>query len=252
MDLAAALSPVHADRRPFVPGRLLAVDNEANRVEVSINGSTGVWLPFVPGVYEGITTVWVLCDPGRSGSGQLVIGPCYQEPELEVPSEPAVPEEGTTVTATALIRPLGSATYRHIRGAWDRWNTGMYGGASTLYQGDAFGSGSLTGLAWYGEQVVNLQAVEITAISVATPRATGSGGVTLQGAPHGSRPAGAPGPVGETASGDGSVALTAAMRGGLRTGSVKSLATVGGNYRATYGAAHPSGMALSITYTRLA
>lgn len=251
MDLAAALGPTHGDSRPFVVGRLLDVDNEANRAQVTVNGSAPVWLPLMPGLYEGITTVWVLTDPNRSGSGQLVLGPCYQEPEIEVPAPPPDPvvTPAPPVTATALIRPLGSATYRHIRGAWDRWNVDMYGGSSTLYQGDAYGSGPLTGLAWYGDQIVNLGASVILGVTVSTPRATGSGTVTLQGAPHGSRP-GAPAPSGGIAAGDASVALTGAMCEALRTGAAKSLATVGGNYRATYGAAHASGMALSITYQR--
>lgn len=230
--------------------RLIDIDVDTNRAQVTIDGSQPTWLPFVPGVYEGVTTVFVMSDPVRSGSGQLVLGPCYQEPDVEPPAAPAPPPSGATVTATALIRPVDSATYRHIRGAWDRWNVDMYGGASTLYQGDAYGSGPLTGLAWYGDQVVNLGAASITGITVSTPLATGSGGAGLQGAPHGSRPSGAPTPVGDIAWGDASVTLTAAMCEALRTGASKSLASVGANYRATYGAAHPSGLALSITYAR--
>lgn len=240
---------MHGDRRPFVVGRLLAMDTVTNRAQVTVDESQPVWLPLIPGVYTNITTVWVMTDPYGSGSGQLVLGPCYQE-EAPPPSPPPEPAKLTPVVTSAVIRPVGSATYRHIRSAWDRWNVSMHGGASTLYQGDAYGSGPLTGLAWYGDQVVNLGALEITAVSVATPLATGSGNVTLQGAPHGSRPAGAPAPVGDTASGGPSVGLTAAMRESLRTGGAKSLASVGGNYRATFGAAHPSGMSLSITYLR--
>lgn len=250
MNLAGALAPTHGDRRPFVPARLLAMDTNTNRAQVVINEAFPVWLPFVPGMYTNITTVWVLTDPHGSGSGQLVLGPCYQE-EL-APSEPPKIADIPPTVATAVIRPLGSATYRHIRSAWDRWNVSMYGGRTTLYQGDAYGSGPLTGLAWYGDQVANLGALEITAVSVATPLATGSGQVTLRGAPHSSQPGGAPAPTGESASGDGSVGLTAGMREALRTGAAKSLATVGGNYRATFGAAHPSGMTLSITFTRSA
>jgi hypothetical protein len=249
VESSAALASSHGDRRPFVMGRLLAMDTATNRAQVTIDGSQPTWLPFIPGVYDRITTVYVLTDPERSGSGQLVIGPCYQEAEPP-PAPPPPPSEEPPVTATALIRPVGSGTYRHIRSAWDRWNVTMYGGATDLYQGDAYGSGPLTGLAWYGDQVVNLQALEITAVSVATPLATGSGNVVLQGAPHASRPAGAPAPAGDTVSGGTSVTLTAAMREALRTGSIKSLATVGANYRGTYGAAHPSGLSLSITYTR--
>lgn len=252
MDLAAALGSTHGDRRPWLVGRLIAVNATTNRAQVTIDGSPPVWLPFVPGVYDGVTTVFVLADPVRAGSGQLVLGPCFQEPAAEVPPPPEAPAPTATVSATALIRPVGSATYRHIRAAWDRWNVTMYGGRTDLYQGDAYGSGPLTGLAWYGSQITNLNAVSITSVKVATPRPTGSGNVTLQGAPHSSRPSGAPAPAGETASGDSSVTLTAAMREALRTGSAKSLATVGANYRATYGSAHPSGMSLSIAYTRLA
>lgn len=252
MDLAAALAPSHSDRRPWVVARLLAVDTATNRAQVSVDGSPAVWLPFAPGTYTNVTTVVVLRDPANSGAGQFVVCPYYQEAPEVVPPPPGDPVLAPATTATAVIRPSGSATYRHIRGAWDRWNVDLYGGRTDVYQGDAYGSGPLTGLAWYGDQVVNLGALEILSVSVSTPRPTGSGNMVLQGAPHAARPAGAPAPSGESASGGSSVLLSAAMREALRTGAAKSLAAVGGSYRSSYGSAHPSGMALSITYMRAA
>lgn len=240
-----------AARPTLVTARLLApVDTATNRAQVSLFGSEAAWLPFVPGTYTDITTVFVAWSPG---TGHVVVGPCYQEDAASVPAPPPPPpaaSDPSPVLDKALIRPTSSGTYRHVRSAWDRWNTGRYGGASTLYQGDAFGSGQLTGLATYGDQVTALGALEITSIVVTTPLATGSGSVVLQGAPHASRPSGAPAPTGSTASGTTSVSLPADMREALRTGSAKSLATVGASYRGTRGTSHPSGMALAVTYKR--
>lgn len=256
MDLASALTTGRVgDRRLWTTGRLIGIDTTANRARVSVDGSPEVLLPFVPGVYDGITTVFVLRDPDSRGAGQFVLGPCYAEaappppppPQDDDPAEPV-----KTVTETALIRPTWSGTWRVSRSAWDRWNVDRYGGRSTLYQGSAYGSGTLIGLAVYGDQVASLGALEITRVVVSTPPATGSGDVTLQGAPHGSKPAGAPSPSGVTAAGATAVELPSTIREGMRTGSVKSLACVGGNYRGTYGTSRPAGMALSVTYTRRA
>jgi hypothetical protein len=255
LTLDAAMGPNHGDLRPFVVARLLDINTVTNLAQVSIDGSDAVWLPFWPGTYTNITTVWVLRDPYNSGSGQVVAAPCYAEPPADVPPPPsAPPAPGTAEPAptnrTALIRPTYSGTYRVIRSAWDRWNVNRYGGSSTLYQGDAFGSGTLIGLATYGNQVSALGALTISKIVVTTELATGSGNVTLQGSPHASRPAGAPSSSGSTSSGSSSVTLHSSICEGLRTGAFKGLCTVGANYRATYGKARATGMVMAVTYTR--
>lgn len=256
MDLATALTARRVgDRRPWIVAALLSIDTTANRAVVSIDGSEAVSLPFVPGNYSNITTVFVVRDNAGSGSGDLVVGPCYQmETPLAPPPEPppAATPEPQPVTDTALIRPVWSGTYRSggpVPG-WDQWNVGRYGGRSTLYQGNAYGSGPLTGLAVYGSQVQNLGALSIQRIVVSTPLATGSGDVELQGSPHGSKPSGSPARSGPTSSGRTAVELDAATCEEMRTGSVKGLASVGASYRGTRGTSHPSGMALQVTYTR--
>lgn len=253
MDLATAVGTRAGDRRPWVVAVLLSIDTTANRAKVSIDGSESVSLPFLPGNYTGISTVFVLRDFNGSGSGDLVAGPCYSmaEPPPPPPDPPAASTPQTT-TDTALIRPTWSGTYRAggpVPG-WDQWNVGRYGGRSTLYQGNAYGSGALTGLATYGSQVADLGALSIQRIVVSTPMATGSGSVVLQGSASGSKPAGAPTTTGATSSGSTAVELDPTICEAFRTGSVKGLASVGSSYRGTYGASRPSGMALSITYTR--
>lgn len=255
MDLAGALGPDHGDARLWCTAQLLAVDTTSNRAQVSIDGGPAVWLPFVANVFDGITTVFVLRDPTRAGAGQLVIGPCGTQPPDDVPPPPPSqpdPSTPSTVTSTAVIRPTWSGTYRSIRGTWDRWNVDRYGGRSTLYQGNAFGSGPLTGLAVYGDQVKNLRALSISAITVGITLATGSGTVTVQGSPSGVKPGGAPSSSGSTASrsGSGSIALPSDVCEAFRTGLVKGLALVGSSYLGVRGTSLGSGMALSITYTR--
>lgn len=255
INLQTALAPPPGDRRPWVVARLLGIDETLNRAQVSIDGGDPVWLRYTPGAYDGITTVYVMRDPYRTGSGQLVVGPAYAEDPAEVPPPPPPPPAPATPspkTFTAVIRPTWSGTYRNMRNAWDRWNTerSSYGGRSTLYQGSSFGSGTLVGLATYGSQVTALGALEITSIVVTTALATGSGSVALQGAPHSSRPKGGPSPSGATANGNSSVTLTADMQEAFRTGTVKALASVGGSYRATFGTARADGMALRVTYRK--
>lgn len=251
MSLAHALGAV-APQRVWDTAQLLAIDEDTARAQVSIDGGTPVWLPAnLDAVYTGITTVFVIFDPVR---GQVVLGPCGVQPAIEVPPTPPDPVETPppVVTASAVIRPTWSGTYRDLRAAWDRWNVDRYGGRSTLYQGSAYGSGDLHGLAVYGDQVKNLRAESITAMSVSIVMATGSGTVTVQGSASGSKPAGAPSGSGTTASrsGSGSIVLGSTVREAFRTGTTKGLLLAGTDYLAVRGTSHPSGMALSITYTR--
>ncbi|NCT90260.1 hypothetical protein GXB85_04735 [Cellulomonas sp. APG4] len=236
---------------PWVVARLISIDDDANRAIVSINGSQPVGLPFHPNAYEGITTVYVQLDPLRTGAGQVVTGPCY---EVELPDEiaPVPPPPPTTVkVGPVTILPTWSGTWRSSRGAWDRWNAGRYGGRSDLYQGDAYGSGPLKGLATYGNQIVGLGAEAILSMTLSSVRSNGSGTPAFQGSPHGSRPAGSPASSGGIATGLVAVDLVASgIAEDLRTGAAKGICTVGSGYGAVRGTSHPTGMAITLTYTR--
>lgn len=174
-------------------------------------------------------------------------------------SRPSTPK---TKTEKTVIKPSWSGTYRN-QGGWDRWNTGRYGGRSTLYQGNNYGSGPVKGLAVYGNRVQNLGAVEIISIKVLVRRApTGGSGnvsVVVQGSPHGSKPGGSPSSSGATASAGvdydkstSKITLPASMREAFRTGDIKGLALVGSAYAGVYGTSRADGMALEIEYKRRA
>lgn len=239
---------------PFAPavlGLLTAVNTTTYRATVTVLGSSTV-VPYMPtGTYTANTRVWVLLD--EWGRPSTVVAPSSEATATGTPTAPETGGAATTVQATVTIGPQWSGTYRYTRSAWDRWNTASYGGRSTLYQGNGFGSGALAGLATYGDQIVNLGATSIDRMQVAL-RSVGlsgaSGPATVQGSPHGSQPAGAPTTAGDTASGDGWVDLPATVRETFRTGGFRGLATIGGNYWAVAGAGNGDGMALQITYTR--
>lgn len=238
---------------------LTAIDAGTARATVSFRGSQPFKLPFMGAAadYAAADTVLVLCNPLEGGRAVFVLGPIGQVDDAVSDSVPDAP--ASTATATATIVPTWSGTWRVDRAAWDRWNIDRYGGRSDLYQGDDYGSGTLIGLATYGDQIVNLAATSI-ASAVLTVQRNGSGGsaaVTVQGAPHASRPAGAPSPSGTTASsavlsatGKGSISLDSAQREALRTGSAKSLALVGATYAGVFGTSRADGMALVITYAK--
>lgn len=220
---------------------------------VLVDGVTYV-LPYLASTYGALpAAVWVSLDDW--GLPTLVLGPSAVAAP-PAPPPPPPPDEPSVVRAVAVIVPQWSGTWRASRGAWDRWNAdvGRYGGRSTLYQGSSFGSGPLTGLATYGDQIVNLGATSIERIEVAVRSvglASGSPPVTVQGSPHGAPPGGAPSSSGDTASGMGGlVNLPPSTREAMRTGAVKGLALVGGPYSAAAGAGSGDGMALTVTYTR--
>lgn len=231
--------------------QLVAVDGDTQRATVSLRGSEAFDLPYLPGVYTGYTTCLVLCDPLDGGRAVYVLGPVgVQVDPPTPPAPPPPPSSGGTVSATAVILPIWSGTWRATRGAWDRWNTDRHGGRSTLYQGNAYGSGPVTGLAVYGDQVVGLGATAITDMQVAVTIATGSGTPVIQASGAGTPPSGAPGFGGDTVSGIGWVPLSAAMRTAFLAGAAKGLGLVGGDYLAVYGTGRADGMALRVTYER--
>jgi len=233
---------------PVVPASMTA--SGATTATVSWNGGSYT-LPFLPASYGSLPRdVWI----GLSDWGVpfLVHGPSAVAP-APPPPDPE-PPASSTVQVTQTIGPQWSGSYRHTRAAWDRWNTDRYGGRSTLYQGNGQGSGPMTGLAVYGDQLVNLGAISIDRVQVrlrSVGLASGSPAVTVQGSIHGSPPGGAPSASGETASGmDAWLDLPASIRNGMRTGAFKGLATVGGAYSAVAGAGNGDGMVLRVTYTR--
>lgn len=238
-------------------GQLLSIDSVAQRASVSVGGSQPLWLPYLPGVYTGYTTCLVLCNPLQGGRAVFVLGPVGVQVAIpgdptSDPPPPPPPPPPATVTASATILPIWSGTWSTKWGKWGAWtNGGRYGGSSSLYQGDAYGSGTLKGLAVYGDQIVNLGAISILSASVTMNPSTGSGTPTVQGSPSGTpAPGGPPSSSGATNAGTGAVPLDGTICEGLRTGSVKGLALVGGGYVAVYGTSAADGMVLRITYTR--
>lgn len=237
---------------PQVLGTLSVANSTTYRATVVVLGQTVV-IPYAPtGTYTGGSRVWVALDDW--GQPSLVLAPSS---EAAATTTPTAPETGTgapTTQAVVAIGPQWSGSYRAGAG-WDRWNTGRadYGGRSTLYQGNGFGSRQMIGLATYGDQLINLGAISIDRVLVML-RPVGlsgaAGPATVQGAVDGSQPAGAPTTGGESASGEGWTELPAAVREAMRTGGVKGLATVGANYWAIAGAGNGDGMVLEVTYTR--
>lgn len=251
MDLAQALAR-GGDDRQFVVAQLISINTAATvkRATVSIDGAPAVALPYVDfGSYAGFTTVLVARDPFGAGSGQWVLGPVGSQ-ATPPPAPPAQPPPATPSTkqVKTTIRPSASGTWSNKWGRFYAWNVGRYGGSTTLYQGDNYGSGTLEGIAVYGNQITALNALSIDACVLHVPLATGSGTVQVQGTTQGSLAN--PAPAGATASGTGSFELGATIRGQLRTGASKGLVLVGAAYLAVYGTG--AGMALSITYTRAA
>jgi hypothetical protein len=239
--------------------QLLSIDATAQRAWVSIDGSQPVGLPYAPGVYTGFTTVAALCNPLEGGRAVYVLGPVgvqvVANPDPAAPADPPPPPPPpppAAVTATATILPTWSGTWSSKWSKWGGWtNGGRYGGALSLYQGDAYGSGSLKGLAVYGDQIANLGALSIVSAIVTVTVATGSGSPTVQGSASGTPyPAGPPVSSGAVSSGTGPVVLDPSVCEALRTGATKGLALVGTGYCAVYGEGRADGMALHIEYLR--
>jgi len=241
------------------------VNTSARTATVTYEGVAYV-LPYVTGpTYTTAAATWVLVNP-FDGVPYLIAGLATNPPVDPVPTEPEdvedvpppPPPPPSTVTRTVTITPSWSGTHRS-GSTWDRWNTNRYGGRSTLYQGASFGSGTLKGLAAYGNQIKNLNAIEITSMKL-TLRGAGLAlgsypNIEVQGSPHGSKPGGSPSSSGSTVTGDpgktGKDVVT--IPGGLYTdfadGTLKGICLVGSGYNAVRGTSAADGMALKITYT---
>lgn len=211
-------------------------------------------LPAPMGAYTVGASAWVLTDDW--GIPVIVHGPSSDV----APGGTTNPGGGgsTVITATALVGPQSTGTYRATHG-WNAWGGSTGWGLADIYQGNGYGSGPLVGLACYGDQIVNLAAIEIQKATLTAFRnSSGVGGaLTVQGSPHGSRPAGAPSSSGTTVTapvvGSGEAAmveLPSDVREALRTGAAKGLAAVGAAYAGFGGTTKPGSFTLTIQYTR--
>jgi hypothetical protein len=251
------------DAQQFKTGILMAVDTVKNRVQVSVDGSPGVWMPYLAGSYTVGDMVWVFTEKLPGATGMICHGRVGGTPGVDLPTAPDA--GGDTEEVTTIIRPQWTGSWRVSRNAYDRWNEGRaeYGGRATLYQGDGFGSGQMYGLALYGSQVVDLAAIAITKITL-TLRDAGLSlatrpAMSVRAATNTDHSA-APSPTGVTMSpaalARGAVTtldLDASLLDSFRTGTLQALAMVGagsGAYNAVRGTSDADGMALAVTYTR--
>lgn len=243
------------DRTPLVVARLITEPDADDIAEISIVGSEPLAVPAVPSTYTGVTSVYVTMSEGRP---VLVTGPAGTPVFSE---EEPVPAESTTVeTVTGIVvAPTVSGTWRVDRAAWDRWNV-----ATDVYQTGSATSGTLSGIACYGDAIVNL-GLDTIARARLTLVSNGAGysaswSAAIKGATHSSLPATAP-TLAATSSSvtvpgyehDGSavtVDLDATTRENLRDGTWKSLGLgTTGTYGGTRGTRDSRGWVLTIDGT---
>ncbi len=256
------LGPVKPGPR-VAPGVVKAVNASSGLLTVSALGGEHK-LPYLPGTYGVGAPVHVL--RGAYGTPELVLGTVGNYVAPVPPEQPGGGDdnEPVLVQRQAVILPEWSGSWRAAYSRWDSWNTSRYGGRSTLWQGNGYGSGPMTGLATYGNRITDLRAEEILSIRARVWRAdssTSSGRVAvLQPSPEGGRPGGAPAVSGATASSrplppgqSDDVTLPGSVLDGFRTGAFRGLATVGGDYAGFNGTpdrdpVRADGMALMIQY----
>lgn len=238
-----------------VTGTVVAVGDET--LTVAVLGEE-FELMFASSTYAVDDQVLVLRHASGFGVPQAVLGLAGLDQPAENPGGGAS-NPGVGELRQAVVSPQDSGSFRVSQGRWDAWNTNRYGGAPALWQGNGAGSGPMVGWAGYGDQVVNLRAVQITNMwvdvvrsdsSFATPKAP-----VLQGSPDGTRPGGAAGGSGDTAAGPGltpeqgaRIRLPDSSYEAWRTGALKGLRTTGGDYMALYGASRSGAMALTVQY----
>lgn len=240
----------------IVTGEVLEVADETLLVRVL---GAEYELRFSSSTYEVGDVVMVQRHPTGFGVPEAVLGLSGIRQEAEDPGA------GTTnppqlLTKQQTVSPQDSGTWRAGYG-WDAWNrdASQHGGRASLWQGNDYGSGQLTGWAGYGDQVANLHATRITKIWLDVIRAdssvTASRALTVQGSPNGSRPGAVPDGSGDTAStgalprgGSQRIELPESTYEAWRTGGFKGLRTVGGQYMAAAGTNRGGGMALTVQY----
>lgn len=243
----------------IVGGTVTAINSTDGVMTVAALGGSYT-LPYNAGTYSVGTKVHVLRDAGAFGAPVHVLGTQGNY----VPPATGVPGGGSENPAQltdreAVIQPQWSGSWRSSAGRYGSWNVDRFGGPSTLYQGNAYGSGPMTGLAVYGDQIVGLNAVQITRMQVNVYRADNSSSSaiapTLQPATNGSAPSGAPSTTGATVNGPGiapggfaQVDLPSSVFETFRTGGAKGLAMVGSTYAGFLGTSRGDGMAIKVQY----
>lgn len=260
--LSRCLGPLQ-DGDVVVGGEVLAINSSVGTLTVRAMGGE-YELPYNAAAYTVGALVYVRRDPQKFGTPVHVDGlqgnyvaPAPSTPGTGTPNPPQLASRQT------LIQPQVSGSWRSSQGRWDNWNTGRYGGPSTLWQGNDYGSGPMTGWAGYGDQVANLGAQQITGIWATVVRADSSvsagRAATLQGSPDGVRPGGGPAGSGDTVTSDPltpgqgqSVQLPASTYEGWRTGAFKGIRLTGTDYAGFAGTSRADGMALMVQYTVLA
>jgi hypothetical protein len=242
-----------------VTGTVAAITDETLTVDVL--GAD--WeLGYTSSTYDVGETVAVLRHPSGFGVPQWVLGIAGREQQAVNPGGGSG-NPGQAQARQATISPQDSGSYKVSGGRWDSWNTNRYGGVRALWQGNQYGSGPMIGWAGYGDQVANLYASQITGMWVDVQRSDSSVSnpkvVVLQGSPDGARPGGAPGGAGDTAASPGltpeggaRILLPASSYEAWRTGGIKGLRTVGGDYLALYGADRGGAMAITVQYVVVA
>lgn len=222
-------------------------------------------LPYNAGTYTVGTMVHVLRDAQKYGKPVHVLGTQgnYVAPTLPAPPDGGADNPAQLVTREKLIPAQWSGSWRASFSKWAGWQPDRFGGPSTLYQGNAYGSGPMVGLATYGDQIVGLNAVQIDSMRVAVFRSDTSSSAAiapvLQPSPHGSQPPGAPSISGDTATGPGLtqgasalVDLPSSVFEAFRTGWLRGLAMVGPSYAAFLGTSRADAMSIRVQYKVLA
>lgn len=154
-----------SDRAMVAVARVLDVANGGTTVTVSLLGSAGITLPATVSTWTGVETAYVLLDPS-TGRPIHVLGPA---PAPKIAPVSFKPPKATTRTIAATAYPIWTGT--HAPAGWNRFGAAIVGHPRDLNQGDA-GTGTLTGLATYGQQI---PAIGATSITRATLTATGNG-----------------------------------------------------------------------------
>lgn len=247
-------------------GVVTAVNASDSTLTVAVLGGS-YRLQYAAGTYAVTNRVNVLRRDAQFGEPIYVLGVTGSgnAPTPETPGGGSG-NPGQTVARQVVIGPQWTGSYKTSSARWDSWNpsNSAYGGRAALYQGNGYGSGPMQGLAVYGDQIANLDAVEITSMAVTLVRAgSGSGGgsktAQIQPSPYGTpAPGGGPAPSGASASVAlvenqvAGLALPSGVYNAFRTGASKGLALVGSDYLNLLGTTRADGMALTIQYTVLA
>ena len=153
-----------SDRTMVAVARVLDVADGGTTVTVSLLGSAGISLPATASTWTGVATAHVLLDPD-TGRPIHVLGPAPAPKTAPPTFKPPTP---TTHTITCTAHPAWTGT--HTPTGWGRFNAAVVGHPRDLSQGNA-GTGTLTGLATYGQQIPAIGATKITR---ATLTATGN------------------------------------------------------------------------------